>query len=111
MDRLADPAVNGADKLVLIQDGVVSDAATLDRFATALRDGGYVPAAFTATDVAWSESVPGEVVATVAVAAPGSRDGGDHDGFAFPLAFRAGPAGWQLTRGTAEMLLAFPPGR
>lgn len=111
MDRLADPAVTGTDKLALIQDSVPQDVQTLDRFAAALRDGGYVPAVFTAGDVAWSESVPREVVATVAVANPGSDSGAEHDRFAFPLAFRTGPTGWQLTRGSAEMLLDFPPGQ
>ena len=108
MDRLADPVVNGGEKLALIQDGAPQDAATLDRFASALRDGGYVPVSFTATDVAWSEVKPGEVLATVKVA---TSNPGDHGEFAFPLAFRPGPAGWQLTRDTAEMLLAFPPGQ
>ena len=111
LDRLADPSSPGADKLALIQDGAAPDAPTLDRFVAALRDGGYVPATFAAADVAWSETIPDEVMATVTVTKPGSDHGRDHDGFVFPLAFRTGPTGWQLTRATAEMLLAFPPGR
>lgn len=106
MDRLADPAVSGSDKLVLVEGAVPRDAATVDRFAAALRDGGFTPATFTAADVHWSEAQPGVVLATLKITNPG-----DHGEFAFPLGFRPGPAGWQLTRDTAETLLAFPSGQ
>ncbi len=107
VSRLADTAVPGGEKLALIEDGAPADAETLDRFAAALRDGGYAPVTVSATDVHWSPTAPDEAVAIITVTPPEQRPGV----FAFPLAFRTGPAGWQLTRGTAETLLAFPPGQ
>ncbi len=41
--RLSDPEVPGADKLALIEGAKPADAATIDKFATALKDGGYLP--------------------------------------------------------------------
>ena len=108
MYRLADPAVPGADKLPLLQDSTPADAVTLDRFAAALRDGGFSPVAFKATDVHWAGDQPGDapatVLATVTVTTTNPANPGD---FSFPMEFYTGPAGWQLTRDTAEMLLAF----
>ena len=103
MNRLADPAVPGADKLPLLQNSAPPDAAILDRFSAALRDGGFSPVVFTATDVHWADS-PGDALATVTVSTTNPADPGQ---FSFPMEFRAGPTGWQLTRETAEMLLAF----
>ena len=108
MYRLADPAVAGADKLPLVQNSAPTDAATLDRFAAALRDGGFSPVAFKAADVRWTRDEPGDapetVLATVTVTTTNPSKPGE---FSFPMEFHAGPAGWQLTRETAEMLLAF----
>lgn len=108
MSRLADPAVPGAEKLPLLQDSTPADAVTLDRFAAALRDGGFSPVAFTATDVNWAGDQPGDpsatVLATVTVTTTNPANPGD---FSFPMEFHSGPVGWQLTRDTAEMLLAF----
>lgn len=103
MTRLADPAVPGADKLPLLQNAAPPDAATLDRFSAALRDGGFSPVVFKAGDVHWADQ-PGAVLATVTVSTTNPADPGE---FSFPMEFRAGPTGWQLTRETAEMLLAF----
>ena len=103
MNRLADPAVPGADKLPLLQNSAPPDAATLDQFSAALRDGGFNPAVFTVTDVRWADQ-PGDVLATVTVSTTNSAKPGE---FSFPMEFGAGPGGWQLTRETAEMLLAF----
>lgn len=126
MYRLADPAVPGAEKLALVQDSAPPDAAVFDRFAAALRDSGFAPVTFTATDVRWADPAPAaagtpepRVLATITVAsgtAPeetasddstASEEPGD---FRFPMAFIAGPSGWALTRDTAEMLLAFGTG-
>lgn len=103
MNRLADPAVPGADKLPLVQNAAPPDAAILDRFSAALRDGGFNPAVFRVTDVRWADQ-PGYVLATVTVSTTGAANPGE---FSFPMEFIAGPGGWQLTRDTAEMLLAF----
>ena len=108
MYRLADPAVPGADKLPLLQDAAPTDAVTLDRFATGLRDGGFSPVAFKATDVHWAGDEPGNVAATVLATVTVTTTNPTKPGeFSFPMEFHAGPAGWQLTRETAEMLLAF----
>ena len=108
MSRLADPAVPGAEKLPLLQDSTPTDAVTLDRFAAALRDGGFSPVEFKATDVNWAGDQPGDapatVLATVTVTTTNPTKPGD---FSFPMEFHSGPDGWQLTRDTAEMLLAF----
>ena len=104
MYRLADPAVPGADKLPLLQDSAPTDAVTLDQFAAGLRDGGFSPVAFTATDVHWAGDEPGNALATVTVTTTNPTNPGP---FSFPMEFHTGPAGWQLTRETAEMVLAF----
>lgn len=100
--RLADPTVPGADKVPLVEDAIPADAARLERFAIALRDGGFAPLNVTATGIT-PGARPGEVVATIEVARaePG-------DGFSFPMGFRPTGGGWQLTRETAEMLLTAP---
>lgn len=103
MDRLADPRVPGADKLPLVQNSAPPDAAILDQFSAALRDGGFDPVVFKVTDVRWADQ-PGAVLAGVTVTTTNPAKPGE---FTFPMEFRAGPGGWQLTRDTAEMLLAF----
>lgn len=105
MYRLADPAVPGPGKLVLIADSSAPDAAALDRFAAALRDGGFSPVTFTATDIQWSQTRPGDAVATITVTTVNPAKPGE---FTFPMEFTPAPGGgWQLTRDTAEMLFAF----
>ena len=106
MYRLADPAVPGAGKLGLVAGATTMDAVSLDRFANALRDGGYIPVTVTAADVAWSDTHPGDVQATITITGPDPGLAGD---FRFPLEFRPHAGGWQLTRETADMLLVFGP--
>lgn len=101
--RLADPAVPGAQKLDLIQGAQPSDADTLDRFVTALKDSGYFPLNFTASDIAWSDREPGAAVANVDV----DTANPERPRFFFPMEFNRHGDGWQLSRTTAEMLLAF----
>ena len=101
--RLADPTVPGSDKLPLVENATGADAATLDTFAAALRDSGFTPVTVRASDIVSSR--PGDVVATITVSAPDS--GADTGGFTFPMEFRRVGNVWQLTRQTAEMLMAF----
>jgi hypothetical protein len=109
MYRLADPAVPGPGKLVLVAGSSAPDAAALDRFAAALRDGGFSPVTFTATDIGWSQTRPGDAVATITVTTVNPAKPGE---FTFPMEFAPTPGGgWQLTRDTAEMLFAFGNGR
>ncbi len=109
MYRLADPAVPGTGKLVLVADSSAPDAEALDRFAAALRDGGFSPVTFTATDIRWSQTRPGDAVATITVTTVNPAEPGE---FTFPMEFAPAPGGgWQLTRDTAEMLFAFGSSR
>lgn len=107
MYRLADLAVPGSDKLQLIQNASPSEAAALDNFAAALRDGGFTPVTVTATEIRWSDTEPGDTLATITVttANPGKTNPGDPGEFSFPMEFRPTGGGWQLTRETADMLL------
>jgi hypothetical protein len=102
--KLADPAVPGANKLGLVEGATADNAATLDKFAKALQDNGFTPLTFAATDIAWSDKDPGNVVATVNVTTANSGSG---PGFSFPMEFTPTPDGWQLSRSTADMLLSF----
>nr|WP_308124128.1 hypothetical protein [Mycolicibacterium xanthum] len=106
MGRLADPAVPGDQKVVLIEDGSADEAAGLDRFAAALRDNGALPLTFEARDLAWSQSDPGNVVATVVVRTA-NPEGNE---FTYPMEFAPASGSWQLTRQTADLLLALDPG-
>ncbi|MDP7701564.1 MULTISPECIES: hypothetical protein [unclassified Mycobacterium] len=105
--RLADPAVPGSNKLNLVQGSTPEAATALDRFTNAARDGGYLPMTFTANNVAWSATDAGCVLATVVVntANPERRE------FTFPMEFTPAQGGWQLSRKTAEMLLALQNSR
>jgi hypothetical protein len=102
LSRLADPAVAGANKVNLVEGSTTETAAALDRFATAARDGGYLPMTFAANNIAWSDKNPSDVMATIVVttAQPNNRE------FTFPMEFTPFQGGWQLSRRTAEMLLA-----
>lgn len=109
--RLADPAVPGEQKVGLVELATPADAASLDRFAKAVVDGGMAPLSFQATDLTWSATDPGDVVATITVTpanpAPESKP------FTFPMQFtrsgEAPDAAWQLTRVTADQLLELGP--
>ncbi len=101
--RLADPSVPGAQKLNLVEGATPDDAPALDRFATALLDGGYAPMNFAASDIAWSDREPSDVTATINVTSPNPGVGA----FTFPMDFKPYQGGWQLSQKTATMLLAF----
>lgn len=107
LDRLADVNVPGADKVVLVEQGTADDAAALDKFGRALADNGFTPLTFEATDLAWSQTEPANVVATVKVTAGGNGSAQD---FSFPMEFSPHGDGWQLTRHTADLLLVMGAG-
>ncbi len=102
LTRLADPNVPGADKVNLVEGATPDNAGTLDKFINALRDNGYLPMTFAADNIAWSDKNPSHVMATVTVntAQPNNPK------FTFPMEFTPFQGGWQLSRRTAEMLLA-----
>ncbi|OBF83779.1 hypothetical protein A5791_02960 [Mycobacterium sp. 852002-51163_SCH5372311] len=102
LSRLADPAVPGSDKVGLVEGATPASAATLDKFTNALRDGGYLPMTFVANDLAWSDKNPSNVTATVIV----NTAQANNRMFTFPMEFAPFQGGWQLSRKTAEMLLA-----
>lgn len=100
--RLTDPAVPGSDKLNLVEGSTPDTAAALDRYTAAVRDGGYLPMTFVADNLKWSDQNPSNVVATVVVATANPQ----HREFTFPMEFTALPPGWQLSKKTAQVLLA-----
>lgn len=102
LSRLADPAVPGSEKLNLVEGSTPETASALDRFTNATRDGGYLPMTFAANNIARLAKDSSKVTATVVVttANPERRD------FTFPMEFNSFQGGWQLSRKTAEMLLA-----
>ena len=102
--RLADPAVKGADKLQLVENTTPADAATIDKFAAALRDGGFTPLTFTASEIRWSDRRPDDALASINVTTSNPANPGN---FTFPMEFRQDKGAWQLSRETADMLLAF----
>jgi len=101
--RLSDPAIAGAEKVNLIEGAKPTDAETIDKFATALRDGGYLPLGLEAAGLTWSDRHPGCVSADVTV----NTANPDTGGFAFPMEFTPRDGGWQLSQETAKTLLAF----
>jgi outer membrane biosynthesis protein TonB len=102
LNRLVDPALLGINKINLVEGATPQSAVTLDKFITALRDNGYLPMSFVANNIAWSDKNPSNVVATVTV----NTAKGTNGTFTFPMEFAPFQGGWQLSRGTAEMLLA-----
>lgn len=101
--RLSDPAVTGAQKVDLVEGAKPTDAETIDKFAKALNDGGYLPLNLEATGITWSDRHPGNVTADVAV----NTANPDTGGFSFPMEFKPNDGGWQLSQETAKTLLAF----
>ena len=104
--RLSDPAVPGADKIGLVELATADDAAALDKFGRALADNSALPLTFDATDLKWSETEAGNVVATVNVTTASQPPGK----FSFPMEFTPVHDRWQLTRKTADLLLEFGEG-
>jgi hypothetical protein len=105
LNRLADPNVPGINKANLVEGATPESADTLDRFTNALRDNGYLPMTFVANNIAWSDKNPSNVKASISV----NTAKADRGNFTFPMEFTpssSSPGGWQLSRRTAEMLLA-----
>ena len=102
LGRLADPNVPGTNKLNLVEGATPDSAATLDNFTNALRDNGYQPMTFVADNIAWSDKNPADVVATVTVRTARATNGV----FTFPMEFAPSQGGWQLSKRTAQTLLA-----
>ncbi len=102
LNRLADPNVTGINKLSLVEGATPESAGSLDKFMTALRDNGYLPMTFAANDIAWSDKDPSNVMATISV----KTSQANNPNFTFPMEFTRFQGGWQLSRRTAEMLLA-----
>ena len=102
LGRLSDPALPVDQKITLIENGTADEAAGLDRFAAALRDNGALPLGFEVRDLAWSQTDPGNVVATVVIRTANPQTGE----FTYPMEFAPAAEGaWQLTRRTADLLL------
>ncbi|OBF25255.1 hypothetical protein [Mycobacterium sp. ACS4331] len=105
--KLTDPAVPGEEKVPLIEGATPAEAQTLDNFAKALSDNHMLPMTYTATELAWSDSGPlGTVRANVTL----TTSKPDTAPFSFPMQFKQTPTGWQLSRSTADLLLAFGDG-
>lgn len=102
LGRLADPTVPGSNRVNLVEGAAPESATTLDKFTNALQDNGYLPITFTANDIAWSDKNPANVMATVIVHTARANNGT----FTFPMEFTPFQGGWQLSRRTAETLLA-----
>jgi hypothetical protein len=102
LSRLADPEVPGTNKVGLIEGATPASAATIDKFTSALRDNGYLPMTFTASNLAWSDKNPADAMATITVNTPRANNGV----FTFPMEFTPFQGGWQLSKRTADMLLA-----
>jgi hypothetical protein len=105
LNRLADPNIPGGDKVSLVEGATPDSAGTLDKFTNALRDNGYLPMTFAANNIAWSDKHPSNVMATISVKTSQAKN----RNFTFPMEFTPCPppqGGWQLSRRTAEMLLA-----
>jgi hypothetical protein len=102
LNRLADPNVGGINKINLVEGAIPESAATLDTFTNALRDNGYQPMTFVADNIAWSDKNPSDVMATITVKTARANNGV----FTFPMEFTPSQGGWQLSKRTAQMLLA-----
>jgi hypothetical protein len=103
--RLADASVPGALKTDLVEGATNNDAEKLDKFGKALQDSGYTPVGFTAENIAWAASSPGNVTADVTVH---SQNPAMTNGFTFPMEFKPDPhGGWQLSKTTADILLTY----
>jgi hypothetical protein len=103
LNQLSDPTVPGANKVDLVELATADDAAALDKFSRALADNGALPLAFEATDLRWSDTEAGNVVATVNVTTANKPPGK----FSFPMEFTPVRDKWELTRKTADLLLDF----
>lgn len=103
LTRISDPAVPGRDKLNLVEGATGADATALDAFTTALRDNQLAPLTFSVTGIVASDREPGLVNADVTITAADPEAAP----FSFPMEFRGVDNTWQLSRRTADMLLAY----
>lgn len=101
LTRLSDPDLPSAQKVGLVQTATGDSIPLLDKYTIALRDSGYLPMSFTADHLAWSDQTPTDVTANVTISSANKRV------FTFPMEFTPSQGGWQLSRKTADMLLAF----
>lgn len=105
--ELADPSVPGDQKVGLVQFATPEDGDALDRFAQATVDGALAPLTFQATDLSWSPTDYGDVVATVTVGS--ANPAPEAKPFSYPMQFTLHEGAWQLTRVTADQLLELGP--
>ena len=84
------------------------DAAGAGQVRQGAADNGSLPLTFEAVDLEWSETEPGNVVATVNVT---TADNPPAERSRFPMEFAPARDGWQLTRETADLLLDFGEAR
>ncbi len=103
LTKLADPSVPGEQKVALVQFATPEDGEALDRFARAAVDGGLAPLTFQATDLSWSPTDYGDVVATVTVSS--ANPASEARPFSYPMQFTLHEGAWKLTRVTADQLL------
>jgi hypothetical protein len=101
--KLADPTIPGVNKLPLVEGATPAETAALDNFAKALQDNQMLPLTFAATDLTWSQHNRGNVRASVTITPAKPATGP----FTFPMDFTPTQVGWQLSRETADLLLAF----
>ena len=79
----------------LVEGATDDDAEKLDKFGKALQDNGYTPLDFTAENIAWASSTPGNVTADVTVHSQNPAMRRVH----VPDGVQPAPAGgWQLSR-------------
>jgi hypothetical protein len=103
LGRMVDPNVPGTVKVGLVEYGTAADAAALDRWAKALHDSAYAPVTFGAAGLIWAQDQPGNVLANVTIKSANPNAGKD---MTFPMEFTPQQDSWQLTRKTADLLLA-----
>ncbi len=101
LNRIADPAVPGAEKTALIESAAPADAAAMDRFGVALRQAGYDPVSFEARDLRWVQGSTDRVSALVTLKTENPQAGD----FTYPMEFALTDGSWQLARRTADELL------
>jgi hypothetical protein len=101
LNRLADPNVPGAEKTGLIESPVPGDAAALDKWGQALRQNGYDPVVFEASDLRWVQGAPDKISATMKLRTENPQAGD----FTYPMEFLFADDAWRLARRSADELL------
>nr|AGS49634.1 LppK [uncultured bacterium esnapd12] len=103
LHQLADTSVPGAQKVGLVEGATADEVGQLDKFAKAMVDNGYAPLAFTASEITWSDTMAGNVTADITAR---SENPAKPETFTFPMEFKPSVGNWQLSRKTADLLLA-----